>query len=89
MSTEKEALWVKVLKHKYYNQRRERAISADKLPCSQIWTAIKIGREVFSKGSMWMVGRDSNLSFWLGNWMKRGPTRKLIQGPFNSGSRSL
>lgn len=32
-------------------------------------------------GSMWMVGRDSNLSFWLGNWTKRGPTRKLIQGP--------
>ena len=30
---------------------------------------------------MWMVGRDSNLSFWQGNWTKRGPIRKLIQGP--------
>jgi len=28
-----------------------------------------------------MVGRDSNLSFWLGNWTKKGPIRHLIQGP--------
>ena len=81
LSTEKEALWVKALKHKYCNQQRERAISADRLPCSQVWIAIKRGREVFTKGSMWIVGRDSNLSFWQGNWTKRGPIRKLIQGP--------
>ena len=67
LSTEKEALWAKVLKQKYCNFRRERAINADRLPCSQIWAAIKRGWEVFSKGSMWMVSRDSNLSFWLGN----------------------
>ena len=34
LSTEKEALWGKVLKQKYYNFRRERAINADRLPCS-------------------------------------------------------
>ena len=81
LSTEKEALWVKVLKHKYCNQRRVRVINADRLPCSKVWTAIKRGKEVFSEGSMWMVGRDSNLSFWLGNWTKKGPIRQLIQGP--------
>ena len=25
---------------------------------------------MFSKGSMWMMSRDSNFSFWLGNWTK-------------------
>lgn len=57
-----------------------RAISADRLLCSKVWITINRGREVFSKGSMSMVGRDNNLSFWLGNWTKRRPIRKLIQG---------
>lgn len=81
LSTKKEALWAKVLRQKYCNYLRERAINADKLPCSQTWATIKRGREVFSKGSMWMVSRGSNLSFWLGNWTKRGPIRHLIHSP--------
>ena len=30
-----------------------------------------------------MVGRESKLSFWYGNWSKKGPLRHLIQGPLN------
>ena len=69
------------LKTKYCTHQRANAINADRLPCSQVWTTIKKGREVFTKGSMWMVGRDSNLNFWQGNWTKRRPLSQLIQGP--------
>lgn len=42
---------------------------------------MKRGREVFNKGSIWLVGRDSNQSFWYGNWIKGGPTCQRIQDP--------
>ena len=42
---------------------------------------MKKGREVFNKGSIWLVGRDSNQSFWFGNWIKGGPIRHKILGP--------
>ena len=60
LHTEQDMLWARVLKQKYCSSRRARAINTDRLPCSQVWTAIKRGREVFNKGSMWLVGRDSN-----------------------------
>lgn len=69
LSTEKEALWAKVLRAKYCNNRRVNAPNTNRLPCSHVWVAIKKGREVFTKGSMWMVGRDSKLNFWYGNWI--------------------
>ncbi|KAL0011105.1 hypothetical protein SO802_006213 [Lithocarpus litseifolius] len=75
LATEKEALWAKVLRQKYCNQQRMNAANADRLPCSHVWAAVKKGREVFNKGSMWTVGRESNLSFWSGNWTKKGPLR--------------
>ena len=81
LATKKEALSDKVLRQKYCTHQRANAINADRLPCSQVWTTIKKGREVFTKGSMWMVGRDSNLNFWQGNWTKRRPLGQLIQGP--------
>ena len=86
LNTEKEAPWAKVLQEKYCNNRRLNAANADKLPCSRTWKAIKKGREVFTQGSMWMVGRDSMLSFWHGKWMKQGPLRHLIQGPLTRGA---
>ncbi|KAF3951495.1 hypothetical protein CMV_022860 [Castanea mollissima] len=46
-----------------------------------VWTTIKKGREVFNKGSMWLVSRDNDQSFWNGNWIKGGPMRQRIQGP--------
>ena len=42
---------------------------------------MKRGRDVFNKGSMWLVGRDSNQSFWFGNWIKGDPIRHRILGP--------
>ena len=82
-NNEKEAPWAKVLKVKYCNNRRLTSSNADRLPCSRIWRAMKKGREVFNAGSMWMIGRDSKMSFWCGNWTKRGSLQHLIQGPLN------
>ena len=69
------------MKQKYCTGRRASAINADCLPCSQVWTAMKRGKEVFNKGSMWLVGRNNNQSFWFGNWFKGGPIRHKILGP--------
>ena len=80
LATEKEALWAKVERQKYCNQQRMNAANADRLPCSHIWAVVKKGKEVFNKGSMWTVGRESNLRFWSGNWIKKGPLQQQIQG---------
>ena len=65
--TEDDNLWVRVLKGKYCSNRRLNAINMDRLPCSQIWRAIKKCRDTFNKGSMWMVHTGSTFSFWMGN----------------------
>ena len=79
--TEEDALWMRVLKRKYCSNKRLNAVNMDRLPCSQIWRAIKKGRETFNEGSMWVVHRGSTLSFWLDNWTCKGPIRSLIHGP--------
>ena len=81
LHTEQDMLWARVLKQRYCFGRRARALNANRLPCSQVWSAMKRGREVFNKGSMWLVGRDNNQSFWFGNWIKRGSIRHRILGP--------
>lgn len=63
LSTKKEVAWAQVVRAKYCNNRRINALNPDKLPCSHVWSANKKGREVFTKGSMWMVGRDNKLNF--------------------------
>ena len=86
VNVEKEALWAQVLRHKYCNQRRISSANADKLPCLQIWKAIKKGKGTFNEGSMWMIGRDSNLRFWWDNWTGNRPLRCMIQGPLTRGA---
>lgn len=81
LHVEKEALWAQVLRLKYCNHRRISSTNADRLPCSQIWRAIKKGRDTFLEGSMWTIGRDGNVSFWRDNWTGKGPLRSMIQGP--------
>ena len=36
-----------------------------------------------------MISRDSNLSFWRGNWLRKGPLQNLIQGPLTQGAAYL
>ena len=39
------------------------------------------GQDVFKVGTKWVIGRDSNLRFWMDNWFFQGPIRNLVQGP--------
>lgn len=39
------------------------------------------GKDTFQKGTRWVVGRNSELSFWFDNWCSDGPLRSLVQGP--------
>jgi len=80
---EKEAPWAQVLLKKYCSPRRLNNINANKFPCSTTWKAIKKGIEKFSKGSRWMVGRESNLKVWHSNWTSKGSLRNMIQGPLS------
>ena len=83
---EKEAIWAKVLRQKYYSNRRINSANADRLPGSQIWKALKKGRTTFNDGSIWIVGRDSKVSFWWDNWMGKVALRCMIQGPLTQGA---
>ena len=85
-NVEKEALWARVLRQKYCSQRRINSANADNLHCSQIWKAVKKGRDIFNKGCMWTIGRDSNLRFWWDNWSGKGPLRCMIEGPLTRGA---
>ncbi|KAK9991109.1 hypothetical protein SO802_026094 [Lithocarpus litseifolius] len=89
LHTEREALWALVLWKKYHNNRRLNASNPDRLPCSQVWTAIKRGRETFEKDRLMMISKDSNVSFWRGNWLSKGPLRNLIQRPLTQGATHL
>ena len=89
LCTEKDAPWAQVLRSKFYTSRRGNSINANRLPCSRIWTAIQKGREVLTKGSMWMIGRDSKLNFWYSNRTKKGPLQQLIQGPLTQEASML
>lgn len=91
LHVEKEAVWAKVLRHKYCNHRRLNSTNADSLPCSQIWKGMKKGRVTFNKGSMWTVGRDSKVSFWWENWTGKGRavhgSSRLGFGPDSNSTR--
>ena len=40
--------------------------------CFSVWKAIKEGESVFNKGTKWIAGRESNLSFWNDKWLNQG-----------------
>ena len=83
--TENESLWARVIKAKYCSSRRINSRNPSSLPCSPTWKGIKKGSEFFRQGSRWVIGRDSNLSFWFDNWTQKGPLRQLVQGPLPRG----
>ena len=81
--SEKDSLWSKVLRSKYCNRQRLDARNPAKLPYSRLWSAMKKGEDIFRKGTRWIVGRNSELSFWFDNWCSDGPLKSLVQGPLS------
>ena len=61
--SEKDSLWSKALRSKYCNRQRLNAKNPAKLPCSNVWLAMKKCEDIFRKGTRWVVGRNSELSF--------------------------
>ena len=81
--TEKSALWVHVLSHKYRGQRSRPINLLKTTSCSSTWAGIKKGEDIVSKGAKWVVGKDSGLSLWFDKWLNKGTLRSCISGPFN------
>ena len=48
--SEKDALWVQVLRKKYMTRRRLASPNESSLPSSCIWKAMRKGLEIFAKG---------------------------------------
>ena len=82
------SLWAKVLYHKYRTPRRAFSPRPFSRTCSTTWAAIQKCEAIFKKGSKWIVGKDSQLSFWYDKWLDRGPFRGLIAGPLNRGEEA-
>lgn len=86
---EKDLFWAKVLLNKYCSQPRRQSKDPDKLPCSSIWAAIKVGFPIFKHDICWNVGNKSNLSFWESNRVKDSAVMELIEGPLTQQDEAL
>ena len=87
--SEKKALWSRVLRNKYCSSQRLNSRNNENLVCSRIWKGMKKGHEVFSKGTRWIPGRDSNLNNWFDSWSSLGPLREMVQGPLSMEEANL
>lgn len=43
------------------------------------------GADLFQQGVRWVIGKDSNLSFWYDAWSKKGSLRQQVYGPLPLG----
>ncbi|XP_050263906.1 uncharacterized protein LOC126708133 [Quercus robur] len=64
-NAEKAVLWTQVLRKKYMSPRRINSRSVNALPSSRTWKAMKVGMDIFTKGTRWSLGHDNNLKFWI------------------------
>lgn len=76
--------WAEALKKKY----RLRA-HCRKGNHSCVWTAINKGKPICDKGSKWLIGNNSMLSFWHDKWINEGTIRILVKGPLNRGEEEI
>lgn len=88
-NTEKEALWAQILKKKYMSPRRINSRNEKVLLSSKTWKAIKVDKEIFSKGTRWSLRHDSNFKFWLDTWISKGPLRDFIYRPLSRGEEDF
>lgn len=50
---------------------------------------MKKGEDVFKAGVKWIIGRNSEVNFWMDNWAPQGPLWNLVQGPLNRDEEKL
>ena len=56
---------------------------------NNIYIYIYIYIPIFMKGTKWIAGMNSGLSFWHDKWLNDGSSRNLIEGPFQRGEEDL
>jgi len=69
--------------------RRINSRSVNAFPSSRTWKAMKAGMDIFTKGTRWSLGRDSNLKFWYDSWTSKGPLRGIMNGSLMRGENDL
>lgn len=62
-----DAKWAEVLKKKY-----QQRLGMSKGAKSRIWSAVRKGATICEKGSKWVIGSSSTLSFWHDKWLSMG-----------------
>ncbi|KAL4595862.1 hypothetical protein ACB092_12G122900 [Castanea dentata] len=88
--SEKDALWVQVLRKKYMTRSRVASPNESSLPISRIWKAMRKGLDIFAKGTRWSLGRDITSIFGLIiNWTSNSPLRAIVQGPLTRGEEDI
>ena len=86
---ESNGLWARVLKMKYGTRQRINSRNYAGLPGSPIWKGLIKGEGVFRKGIKWILGHESNLSFWSDSWSNLGPIRHAIHGFLTQATTNL
>ena len=84
MENSKSGGWADVLRKKYLtgHARKPKAHT-------RAWNAVRSGSSICEKGSKWIVGCSSSLSFWNDKWLNIGTIRFLIEGPLNIGESEV
>ena len=78
-----------MLSHKYQPRRRNAHSPLKNYLCSPCWAALRKGKATFNKGTKWITGSNSGLSFWDDKWLNRSPLQSLIPGPLNKGEENI
>jgi hypothetical protein len=81
LHVEREALWAKTFRAKYWPDGPNSTIVPSHRYGSNNWRGIKLGHEVFEKGIRWVVNNGLSVSFWKDKWVGEKPIREIIQGP--------
>ena len=72
-----DALWVKILKHRYFPNCSFLEASTGSSP-SWVWSSLLHGRATLIPGLYWKVGNGSNINIWNDSWIPSLATRNLI-----------
>ena len=86
-SKDETGLWATVIRHKYL--KKLSANGSKKSLGSRIWSGIKKGWPLFSRGSCWAISNGLTTSAWHDKWVGGVTLRSLLIGPLNFTEDSL
>lgn len=75
---EPNALWARVIRGKYCNNRADVDMFQDSARSSQMWKGILLGAETLSKGLKMVVGNGRSTLFWFHVWLIDKPLIDVV-----------